>query len=94
MSEASNAFDRAAEQEERESKRRFLEAQIDPGEQYFGMNLTGLALSSVTLLGHWLAVRRVTKPMAAHIGFLGLTLAGTIHAWTVKPVLRKEHLEK
>lgn len=82
MSEATDAFDRAAESEARE---REAYQGVDQQRIARGTSLAGVVFFGVTLLAHWLVVQRLTGWLVAHIIFVGMCAAGAVQAWIVIP---------
>lgn len=78
MSEASDAFDRAAE---KEARTREAYQGEDPVRIARATSLAGFVFFAITLAAHWLAVQRMTGWMIGHIIFVGMCAAGAVQQW-------------
>lgn len=81
MSEASEAFDRAAEKEARQRA-----AYQGEGLRFArGNSLAGVVFFGLTLLAHGLVVKRLTGWLAAHLIFFGGCAAHAVQVWLGLP---------
>ncbi len=81
MSEAGDAFDRAAEAEARQREGYGAEDLRDAR----GGSLAGLVFFGVALLAHWLVVQRMTGWLVGHIIFVGMCAAYVVQVWMAAP---------
>lgn len=81
MSEASEAFDRAAEREARQREA----DQPEDVRAARGNSLSGLMFFGVALVAHWLVVQRVTGWLVAHIILVGMCAAFVVQVWLGLP---------
>ena len=84
MTEAADAFERAADREARVGRRPHIGGpQVDQRRAQIGINSAFVAAAFVSLLVHWLVVRSLTGWVIAHVAFAGFCLIGLLLAWTV-----------
>lgn len=84
MTEAGNAFDRAAARDARLRERSHIGGpNVDQRRAQIGINSSFVAFAFVSLLIHWLIVQRLTGWVIGHIAFAGFCVVGLLLAWTV-----------